>query len=75
MISKEGDYIFLDGNSGTVYVGEIPKVQPNLSGSFEKFMKWVDEIKTLGVRTNADNPKDLTKALKFGAEGIGLYRT
>ncbi len=72
---KEGDYISLDGSEGTVYLGEIPKVEPNLSGSFEEFMTWVDEVKAMAVRTNADNPTDALQALKFGAEGIGLCRT
>lgn len=72
---KEGDYISLDGSTGIVYLGEIEKVQPTLSGSFGTFMGWVDEIRTLKVRTNADAPKDAAQALKFGAEGIGLCRT
>lgn len=72
---NEGDYISLDGGTGTVYLGEIEKVQPTLSGSFGEFMSWVDEIRIMGVRTNADNPRDVKQALKFGAEGIGLCRT
>ena len=71
----EGDYISLDGSTGTVYLGEIQKVQPTLSGSFGEFMGWVDEIRTMGVRANADSPKDAKQALVFGAEGIGLCRT
>lgn len=72
---KEGDYISLDGSTGIVYLGEIEKVQPSLSGSFGEFMSWVDEIRTMKVRTNADTPKDAAQALEFGAEGIGLCRT
>ncbi|MGO1527858.1 MAG: pyruvate, phosphate dikinase, partial [Senegalia sp. (in: firmicutes)] len=72
---KEGDYISLDGSTGKVYKGMINKVQPELSGSFSEFMQWVDEVKTMGVRTNADTPKDAAQALEFGAEGIGLCRT
>ncbi len=72
---EEGDFISLDGSSGDVYLGEIPKVEPNLGGNFETFMTWVDEVKTMGVRTNADNPIDSAQALRFGAEGIGLCRT
>jgi pyruvate,orthophosphate dikinase len=72
---KEGDYISLDGSIGTVYLGDIPKVEPELSGHFGEFMSWVDEVRRLKVRTNADTPKDSAQAVKFGAEGIGLCRT
>ncbi|MGO3168260.1 pyruvate, phosphate dikinase, partial [Senegalia sp. (in: firmicutes)] len=72
---KEGDYVSLDGSTGKVYKGMINKVKPELSGSFSEFMQWVDEVKTMGVRTNADTPKDAAQALEFGAEGIGLCRT
>lgn len=72
---NEGDFISLDGSTGTVYEGEIEKVQPTLSGSFGEFMGWADEIRTMGVRANADNPIDAAQALEFGAEGIGLTRT
>lgn len=75
LVVKEGDYISLDGSTGMVYLGEIEKVQPELSGSFETFMDWVDEIKELEVRANADNPEDAAQALEFGAQGIGLCRT
>lgn len=75
IVLREGDYISLDGSTGTVYKGVINKVQPTLSGSFGEFMSWVDEIRTMGVRTNADTPKDAAQALEFGAEGIGLCRT
>ncbi len=74
-IINEGDYISLDGSTGIVYIGEIEKVQPELSGNFDKFMSWVDEIRRLKVRTNADTPKDAAQAVIFGAEGIGLTRT
>lgn len=71
----EGEYISLDGGEGIVYMGSIKKVMPELTGNFEKFMVWVDEIKTMEVRTNADTPRDAAQAVKFGAEGIGLCRT
>jgi len=74
-VIKEGDYISLNGSSGTVYAGKIKTVEPELSGSFSTLMKWADEIRTLGVRTNADIPRDAEMAVKFGAEGIGLCRT
>ncbi|MDX9917144.1 MAG: pyruvate, phosphate dikinase [Gudongella sp.] len=75
MVLKEGELISLDGTTGTVYLGDIPKVEPELSGHFGEFMEWVDEIRVLRVRTNADTPKDSAQAIKFGAEGIGLCRT
>ena len=72
---NEGDFISLDGSTGTVYLGEISKVEPELSGHFGEFMTWVDETRRLKVRTNADSPRDSRVAVKFGAEGIGLCRT
>ena len=74
-IFKEGDYISLDGSTGNVYGEQIKTVEPEFSGDFGTFMKLVDEVKTLGVRANADNPKDASVAHKYGAEGIGLCRT
>src|SRR5699024_8646251 len=75
IVVKEGENISLDGSTGMVYVGKVNKLQPELSESFEEFMNWVDEIKRLEVRANADNPQDAAQALKFGAQGIGLCRT
>ncbi|WP_300356084.1 pyruvate, phosphate dikinase [Fusobacterium sp.] len=75
IIIKEGEYISLDGSSGKVYMGEVPKTEIELSGAFEKFINWVDEVRDLGVRMNADTPRDCATGLKFGAEGIGLCRT
>lgn len=72
---KEGDFISLDGNTGMVYLGEIDKVFPTLSGSFGEFMEHVDSVKTMDVRVNADSPKDAKQGLVFGAQGIGLCRT
>ena len=72
---KKGDWITIDGNTGEVIEGKILTVQPEFTGEFGEFMNWVDEIRTLGVRTNADTPKDAETARKFGAEGIGLCRT
>ncbi|WP_326908501.1 pyruvate, phosphate dikinase [Sedimentibacter sp. MB31-C6] len=74
-ILKEGDYISLDGSTGNIYKGSINTVEPSLSGNFGKLMKWADEFRKLGIRTNADTPKDSETAVKFGAEGIGLCRT
>ncbi|MGV8169438.1 MAG: pyruvate, phosphate dikinase [Candidatus Nanoarchaeia archaeon] len=74
-VFKEGDYITLDGSEGRVYDGQVPTVEPELSGAFGELMKLADKYKKLGVRTNADTPKDAAQAIKFGAEGIGLCRT
>jgi pyruvate,orthophosphate dikinase len=71
----EGDIISLDGSTGKVYGGSIKTVEPNLSGDFSKLMEWADEVRTLGIRTNADTPVDSEIAVRFGAEGIGLCRT
>jgi len=72
---KEGDYISINGSTGTVYTGQIKTVEAKLSGDFLTLMKWADEVRRLGVRTNADIPRDAQTALRFGAEGIGLCRT
>ena len=72
---KEGDWMSLDGSTGNVYGERIKTVEPEISGDFETFMNWADEVRTLKVRTNADTPKDAIQARKFGAEGIGLCRT
>ena len=74
-VFKEGDYISIDGSTGNVYGEKIKTVEPEISGDFETFMKWADETRKLGVRTNADTPRDARQAMKFGAEGIGLCRT
>ena len=74
-VIKEGDVISLDGTTGIIYKGEIEKLNPQLTGNFKIFMDWVNEIKVLGVRANADNPRDAKQAVEFGAEGIGLCRT
>ena len=71
----EGDVISLDGSTGNIYQGEIATKEAELTGDFGKFMAWVDEIRTMKVRANADSPHDSEVALKFGAEGIGLCRT
>ena len=73
---KEGDYISLDGSTGKVYKGDIPTVPAELAGNFGTFMGWVEKVQgKMAVRANADSPKDATKALEFGATGIGLCRT
>jgi pyruvate,orthophosphate dikinase len=71
----EGDVIAIDGSTGRVAVGDVPLVQPQLSGDLERILRWADEFRRLKVRTNADTPEDSAKARSFGAEGIGLART
>ena len=72
---KKGDWISLDGTTGEIMLGQSKTVEPSLSGAFGTIMKWADEFRKLGVRTNADTPKDSQVARTFGAEGIGLCRT
>ena len=74
-IFHEGDYLSLDGTTGKVYNGKIKLLAPEISGDFEEFMSWADDIRKLEVRANADNPYDARVAHKFGAQGIGLCRT
>jgi pyruvate,orthophosphate dikinase len=72
---KEGDFVTIDGSSGEVYLGEIPTVDPEISQDLLTLLNWADEIRTMGVRANADTPEDAIKARQLGAEGIGLCRT
>jgi pyruvate,orthophosphate dikinase len=72
---RVGEQITLDGSTGEIMLGVVPTVQPELSGDFAELMVWADEVRTLGIRTNADTPTDAAQARKFGAEGIGLCRT
>ena len=71
----EGDVITLDGSTGQVFMGAVATIQLKLTGDFGRLMGWVDEVRTMGVRANAETPADAQTALKFGAEGIGLCRT
>ena len=75
-VYKEGDVLSLDGSTGNIYDCLIPTVpaDPN-SGYFGRIMELADKYKALGVRTNADTPKDAKQAAAFGAQGIGLCRT
>jgi pyruvate,orthophosphate dikinase len=72
---KEGDFITIDGSRGEVYLGEVPTVDPEISDDLLTLLQWADEIRTMGVRANADTPEDAVKARQLGAEGIGLCRT
>ena len=71
----EGDVITLDGSTGTITLDEVPLEEPQMTPEFETVLKWSDEMRTLGVRANADTAEDATKAREFGAEGIGLCRS
>ncbi|MEK0084824.1 pyruvate, phosphate dikinase [Benzoatithermus flavus] len=71
----EGDTITIDGGQGTVMLGKVPTVDPQLSGDFATLMEWADACRRLKVRTNAETPLDARTAIRFGAEGIGLCRT
>jgi len=72
---KEGDVISLDGSTGQVFDGPIGLVDASLTGAFGTLIEWADQYRKMGVRTNADTPKDARQAVEFGAEGIGLCRT
>ncbi len=74
-VFKEGDVISIDGTTGNIYDGEIKTVDATIAGEFGRVMAWADKYRKLGVRTNADTPKDTMKAVELGAEGIGLCRT
>jgi pyruvate,orthophosphate dikinase len=75
LIVKEGEVVTLNGSTGEIILGEVPTIEPQLSGEFTEFMSWADETRRLKIRTNADTPRDAAQALKFGSEGIGLCRT
>lgn len=76
-VLKEGDWISMNGTKGAVYEGILPLITtgPEKTPGFKKLMTWADQIRTLGVRTNADTPEDAKVAIALGAEGIGLART
>ena len=71
---KEGDVIALNGTKGWVYAEEVKMINATENPLFQQFMTIVDKYRTMGVRTNADNPEDALRAVSFGAEGIGLFR-
>ena len=72
---EAGETITIDGSTGEVMLGEVPTIEPELSGDFGKLMGWADEFRTIGIRANAETPADAETAIHFGAEGIGLSRT
>lgn len=75
LMIKEGEVVTINGSTGDVIVGSVATIEPELSREFALLMSWADKVRRLGVRTNADTPPDALKALKFGAEGVGLCRT
>ncbi|HLI21021.1 MAG TPA: pyruvate, phosphate dikinase, partial [Stellaceae bacterium] len=74
-VVKAGEIITINGSTGEVMLGEVPTIQPELSGDFATLMEWADKVRKMGVRANADTPTDAKNARRFGAEGIGLCRT
>ena len=76
VVIKEGDWVSLDGGKGQIIEGQVPTVKADTNtGNFGKLMSWVDELRTLEIRANAETPKDAQQARDFGAQGIGLART
>jgi pyruvate,orthophosphate dikinase len=71
----EGDTLVIDGSAGVVTTDDVPLEEPKVSDAFETVLSWADELRQLGVRTNADTPEDAARAREFGAEGVGLCRT
>jgi pyruvate,orthophosphate dikinase len=72
---KEGETITIDGSMGTVFIGEVPTVEPKVTKDFQTILRWAQNVKQLGIRANADTPDAARLARKYGAEGIGLCRT
>ncbi|HWB51927.1 MAG TPA: pyruvate, phosphate dikinase [Stellaceae bacterium] len=75
ILVRAGEMITLNGSTGEVIRGEVPTIEPTMSGDFATLMQWADELRTLRIRTNAETPTDARAARSFGAEGIGLSRT
>ncbi len=75
IVIREGDMISIDGTTGSVVLGAVDLVLPELTGDLDTILEWADEFRTMGVRANADNPEDAELSRNFGAEGIGLCRT
>lgn len=75
LLVREGDVITIDGSTGSVFLGSVPLVEPELGEELTELLSWADELRRLGVRANADTPEAARLARKFGAEGIGLCRT
>jgi pyruvate,orthophosphate dikinase len=74
-VLRAGDLIAIDGTTGAITLDDVPLVTPEVDPRFDTVLGWCDELRTLGVRANADTPEDARRARGFGAEGIGLCRT
>jgi pyruvate, orthophosphate dikinase len=74
-VLHEGDLIAIDGTAGTITLDDVALVTPEVDPRFDTLLSWCDELRTLGVRANADTPEDARRARAFGAEGVGLCRT
>jgi pyruvate,orthophosphate dikinase len=72
---RRGDFIAIDGTTGTVTTDDVPLVEAHVDARFETILRWCDELREIGVRANADTPEDALRAHRYGAEGIGLCRT
>ena len=72
---KEGDAITIDGSTGSVYIGDIPTIEPKLTQDFRTILEWSEKAKKIGIRANADTPESAKLARQYGAQGIGLCRT
>jgi pyruvate,orthophosphate dikinase len=74
-VLREGDLIAIDGSAGTITTDDVPLVEAHVNQRFNTVLRWADELRSLGVRANADTPEDAARAVRLGAEGIGLCRT
>ena len=74
-VLREGDMIGIDGTTGAITLDDVPLVRPRFDDRFRTVLRWCDELRSLGVRANADTPDDAVRAREYGAEGIGLCRT
>jgi len=72
---KENDIISIDGSIGTIFIGEVPTVEPKVTKDFQTILSWAQNVKQLGIRANADTPDAAKLARQYGAQGIGLCRT
>jgi pyruvate, orthophosphate dikinase len=72
---KEGEIVTIDGSTGTVFMGEVPTVEPKVTKDFQTILSWAQNTKRLGIRANADTPDAAKLARQYGAQGIGLCRT
>jgi len=75
LVIRAGEQIAINGSTGLITTDDVPLVEAEWSPQFEQVLAWADELRTLGVRANADTPRDASRAREFGAEGIGLCRT